>query len=570
MITGALTGFPINTILEFANRNIHGIGNIMTSTVRMSGEATYDQTASEHAISLMIANISGGSINYENIVGGTPFLDSVSALTNTYSYANYNTISVTGDYMSLNQTAGCISMSAYYDPDIYIFNPAGTTKAPIQGGKYQYFASFDSIADIGTGAGSIICHAQANDCIGKFFIRNTNGMFNTGENVKYSIGNATDNNKYVINFNAPTSIGQVDFEYNIIAFSGGFVQLDADEDIYIYRKNNPNHVPSPASNLGISIFYDKVEWNQSNGYFTRNSITDSIARFSMSNDVFQNLKLYPAYTAYEKTLCSIFNGTTLYAAGGRNTAGQPIANMESFDSSTTVNSVLRQSLTVARNGIGTFGNNTVGYFAGGSQTMGTSAFNNIGSQITEYYNFSTNTMSRSLGDINCYRYMPLSIGVDETNAYIYGGQAAIGTFNVTIEQYNMSTDISTVVTPNPMPAVDKMGAVPFKNTSYVYFGPAFTTDLAISNTMQKMNVATMAVANTSNFLTVPTAVSQTLYDNANAYICFGVAISHNDTYSIMSGMYAGRVEKMSFATEVTSVIEAWTAQNLGTSPAGSI
>jgi hypothetical protein len=165
--------------------------------------------------------------------------------------------------------------------------------------------------------------------------------------------------------------------------------------------------------------------------------------------------------------------------------------------------------------------------------------------------------------------MPLTINAnDDTYAYIYGGQNTVGVSHSSFEKYNMTTDVSTL--DSATITEKKMGAVPFKDSTYIYFGPGFTNDLAISNTVQKMNMTTNVVANKTTFLTIPTGVSQTIYNSTDAYICFGIGIPHNNTYSVMEDMFAGRIEKMSFATEVTSVIEAWTGQNLGTSPAGSI
>ena len=572
-ITGALTGFPINTILEFADRNIHGIGNIMTSTVRPSGEASFDQTASEHAISLMITEITGSNIGYSSIPGGEPFFDSVSTLNSSlcYHYANYNTIAVTGDYLTLTEQPGVISIAGTYEPDIYIFNPAGTSKVPIQGGKYQYFASFEAQNDVplfdpDAITGALICHAQPNDCIGKFFIREKDRVFSPTCGMSYSIGTLSDPDKYVLDFPAPSAYGTVNFEYNIRTLSGGYslVTDPAGEDIYLFRYNSTTN---NSAVIGISIFYDKMEWNQNNGYFTRNNTTEDITKFSFSNNVFQALHLYPSYSGTEKTLGAANDGTNIYAAGGTDSYGQILNGVETFNPDTTTNMMLRAKLTIPRNGMGTFKDSSRIFFAGGSQTVSTSAFNNTGSQGLESYNYSNGAMS-VMNVLQCYRYMPLSIenGVNQY-AYIYGGQNTAGAPVATVEKYNMTTDVTVLATPM---SVAKMGAVPFRNTSYMYFGPGFTTDLAYTNRIHKMNISTETVAVKNAFLSIYTAVSQTLYNNTDAYICFGIGIPHVDSYDAMTRTYAGRVEKMPFATEVTSVIEAWTGQNLGTSPAGSI
>jgi hypothetical protein len=589
MITGQLTSFPITTVLELASSARTGICPTMQSIVRPVSLASLDVTASEHAIRLALDDIIGNGITYSNILGGVPVFESLSSWTpelSTY-YANFNTLSAGGQYLTGYMSGHTMLLSGWYNDDIYNFYPAGSVKMPVQGGRYQYSRTFDENDFIYMHAnnGLNIGFASANDLIGKIFIKSYGTDFSATNNaeVSFSVGTDADDERYVRKFHAPVLNGLVDFQYNVVTLSGGFVWLKADEVIKMYCHYTTLSDPFDSGmRLGVSVFYDQAEFTQSDGYFLRSSVLEDIYRFSFSDNTFSNRKRNPSYTAYEKTmLCVKDVDGRLFSAGGRTDAGSNYANVEMFNPSTDTNAGLISVLSEARFGMGTFSDVSRMFFAGGSTVMTTSAFISEGVQSIECYDASNGTMNSAVQPLLCNRYLPAAITESTgTYGYVMGGMAngtpLIEQIKQDAEKYNFASD--TVESPVFQLPNKKYAVNPFKFKSYVYVGAGYSvaagypsSTMYIENFMLKFDTSNdTGQALVNNSLVMKCALAQSVQDNVDAYTCFGIGMNHSNTYSAMSDNVLGKVEKMSFANETNMVIESNTSENLGISPAGSI
>lgn len=583
MTSGTLTSFPITTVLELANETRSGICPIMESIVDPISLATHDATVSEHGIRLSLDDMLRNNIVYDNLDGGEPVFISLSSWhpSLSSSYANYRSLSALGPYLTGYVDNENIYLSGWYNEDIYNYSPGGTSRLPMQGGKYQFSRMFDNndIVTMKTG-GLPVGYAHANDMIGKIFIKSVGTPFT--QSIQFSIGTATDDEKYVRKFTPPSTYGLADFNYNIYALSGGFVWIrsntedECETGIRIFSHYDGESFTTEK--IGVSIFYDMADFSTEDGYFLRTSTSEDIYRFDFSTNTFSNRLTHPAYTAYEKTLtCVSDSGGKLYSAGGRTDAGSLFNRVETFSPDTDTNAGTVTQLNSARFGMGTFHdpNPSRMFFAGGSASMSTSAFVDAGSQTIEYYMVSDGTMNASVNMLTCSRYLPAGItDYDGTYGYVYGGFSnpaySADDIKSSCDKYILSND--TVLSPVIELVARKFASNPFRYSSYVYFGPgySFSSVYYILNTMIKMDTSNdTGTTVSSSYLTMKSAVSQSVQDNVHAYTCFGIRSSYDESYAVLSDYVLNRVEKMAFANETLTVIQPVVDSMLGLSPAGS-
>ena len=112
MAISQLTEFPIQTVLEFADQNEHGLCPQLCGSVSPSlSDCDLNKPVSERGIRIMLDG-TDTTIGYVNLGSGYPIYSSSNGIT-----ALYNTLSADSDYITGFLSADTIFLSAFADSD---------------------------------------------------------------------------------------------------------------------------------------------------------------------------------------------------------------------------------------------------------------------------------------------------------------------------------------------------------------------------------------------------------------------------------------------------------------------
>lgn len=523
MTLGSISTFPINTILEYATSGQFGLCPKLKSSINQLNVADSNSPASEKAVRDSIDLVSE-TITYTNLDNGYNVYNNSSG-----NIALYNTINVSGSFLTGYINDNCIILSGYGLAGSGLLT---TGNISVQGGIYQYSNSFN--ADIIQATGNIIANTKIDDVIGKLFIYCQTPFTQNGST--YSIGIDGDEERYITKFDAPSGSGLVSTTYNN-TMSGEYDWITTNKEIKLYRYGSQ----CAAGRLGVSIFYDKVNWIPNYGYIMDKT---NIQRFNINNETY-SLRGSNMLLSYYPGVIS--NNYYIYSAGGYN-GSSDINNVQRYDAKIdTISSINRGNLTGAsRSYINTFKSSTKMYFSCGQ--LGTS---NTTFGTTENILLATDTANSNI-NVNLTSRSMVGIVYDNVKSYIAGGYNSLQTNNAynIIEKVIYSSDTTSTT-------ISTLGnnryAMARFNTNvdgWLIGGVKYNTSYNDNqNYMDKINYSTDTINSSSSILTLNYSMMQSVQNNTYGYLLGGRVYS-----SSINGTVHNDIQKVQFSTNTFSVI----------------
>lgn len=522
MSFGTITEFPVTTILEFATSGKHGLCPQLKSTINSLINSDLNSPASEQAVREAIDEIST-HITYQNSGIGYSIYSSMSG----NDIALYNSINpVSGLHLTGGLINNLIILSGAANPPV---TGVVTGTLSVQGGLHQYSTSISASAI--QVSGTLIANSKLDDVIGKIFVY-CQSPFQQNSS-QYTIGIDSERDKYIKEFDAPSTNGLVSTSYNI-ALSGEYDWIKSDTSIKIYRSGSQCN----TGKVGISIFYDKVVWTPSYGYQMDKF---DIQRFNMSDETNSSRGASKITAYYPGT---ISNNYYIYTGGGLN--GVDTATIQRYDTKNdVVSSINRGSLNTARRYISTFKSPTKMYFSCG--LISSSTF----SGQTENVSFATDSANAVTNITLTPRYMP-AIVYDTLKAYIAGGGNTTQTnyaYSI-VQKIIYSTDTSYTAT--TALSVARYGISRFNTNinGWLIGGLNYTGSYYDNkNIIDKINYSTDTLTSTSSILPLNYSFMQSVQNNTYAYMLGGYIYS-----SSISSEHHQDIQRVQFSTNTYSVI----------------
>ena len=448
MTMGTITNFPITTILEYADRNKHGLCPQLCGYIHDNlNDCDLDCPVSERAISTAIQFL-GGNLQYRNIGVGYNIYTLNDGIT-----AQYNTISPD----SMDITGFMIGNTVVLSAKGISTGIGEGQELSVQGGKYQYSQTL-SANDIETN-GTIIANPDQDDVLAKTFIYCKEPFEQNGSTYSLGLSTPTFENKTLITnqFQAPSAEGLVDFTYNT-TMSAEYYWLPSDAEIRIYRNGN-----QPTSGqIGISVFYDHVIWAPNYGYEFGTTFTDTIQRFNLDTDNIDVSKRTVIVDLHEKGYSAINKNTLIYLAGGTN--GSNYNNtISKYETKTDTHKPLF---------ITTFTNGRELMASAKSPANSTNKAFFIGGKNTDYQStidsmfFQNETMAPSNNTLTTAKCGACATQ-NNTAMYILGGKSGPSTWNSRVDKILFSSE--TLIDHYTVISTARAFAKPYNTSLFGYF-----------------------------------------------------------------------------------------------------
>jgi len=421
MATGTINNFPIPIIFELANREDFGMCPQLCAYIHDNvEEADYNAAASEHAIRLAIDGVSD-VIGYENTGSGEGIFNNLAGV-----HAYFNGLSGQG-----NLTVGLASDTITFVGEREIIDGGGGGAIDpiphiysVQGGKHQYSTTL-SASTLTPGSGYILAEAKTDDVIGKIFLNCVNG-FSTADTL-ISVGNDTNSEAYIQQFNAPIVSGLIDSEKALYgpSLTGEYnwINETAGEEIKLFVGGSA----STSGSVGVSIFYDQVVWPPDYGYFLGNS-ENNITRFNMEFDYLapsdRGVVITPDIS--NNTACS--KNSYIYTAGGSDDSYVSIDTISRYETKNdTVDILPRSNLSTVKRDVMSNKSSTKLFLFGGANGVNTIAETRYNTIETLTFSNDTGAVAAGAGGLPAVNR---SGGTVSNSTHIWiGGGMAVGSYD---------------------------------------------------------------------------------------------------------------------------------------------
>jgi hypothetical protein len=293
----------------------------------------------------------------------------------------------------------------------------------------------------------------------------------------------------------------------------------------------------PGANLSVGREQLAATGNSTSGYFgggitgSPSSGYSTMDKVSYSTDT-RSTVATAALSVARSSFAATGNQSSGYFGGGTTPAAPgPYSTMDkvSYSSDTTV-AVPGASLSVARNSLAATGNSTSGYFGGGA-TPAVPGFHSTMDKVT----YSSDTRSTVPGAfLSVARYNLAATG-NSTSGYFGGGSP--GPFS-TMDKVSYSSD-TTAVVPGAFLSVARNGLGATGNSTSGYFGGGFPGP---RSTMEKVTYSTDTTA----------AVPGAALSVARGYL----AATGNSTAGYFGGGFptASTMDKVSYSSDTTAAV----------------
>ena len=336
-----------------------------------------------------------------------------------------------------------------------VVNPVFGTGS-VQGGKNQFYkrVTFGSTSADMTSGTPADCYgykittsstATAGTVIGKVFVRCFDAIGEDGSLL--SVGTLDEPERFVKQFLISENFeGQINWlEFGNHDDNGkmrGLIvneydYLDTATDIYLFRYANPYHAVMMQGEVGVSIFYDQVDWNPHYGFLfpgdgrtiIRYNPIESLAKDMASSlsDTRQATSCFKAsstdYYIYNAGGISSYDVDPSYPFYFPSLENATLSNkIDEYNTKVEVaNAVYRASLTRGKYAMGVaYGDSThlnIGYMYGGA--IGETVGRSVSTDQIETYNQNTNTTALVGSGVSA-KHMVAGVQTS-SNAYFAGG-----------------------------------------------------------------------------------------------------------------------------------------------------